>query len=278
MAKAKAVNGAGTYQGISDILSGAYGQQGQDPYTQRLALAMLTGANLESNMNPTAVQPGGQGRGLFQIDLGAHPNVTQAQAFNPQWAVSFMKPAYEAAMSKVNQIYGANIWNTNPQLAAEQTAYYAEKPASDYYASQGNARVANAYAMASREAQIGPPVNVPSTWQQVGTAAGTAVGDVGGAMYNGGKAVGKVVTNPMSVVNFLGKIAADVSDPSFWLRVGFVVLGFIFVVISVKGMTGGAEHSQLELNEAPPNEEPIPGEPKHGAEHITEHAAEMAAS
>jgi hypothetical protein len=39
--------------------------------------------------NPAVVQAGGMGRGLFQIDLGAHPGVTAAQAFNPSFSANY---------------------------------------------------------------------------------------------------------------------------------------------------------------------------------------------
>jgi hypothetical protein len=34
-------------------------------------------------------QGGGMGRGYFQIDLGAHPKVTEAQAYDPSFARQF---------------------------------------------------------------------------------------------------------------------------------------------------------------------------------------------
>ncbi len=39
--------------------------------------------------NPDVVQANGSGRGLFQIDLGAHPGVTAAQAFNPSYSANY---------------------------------------------------------------------------------------------------------------------------------------------------------------------------------------------
>ena len=253
-------NGRTTNDAINAILDKVFAQ-GNDPAAQHIGLAMFTGANLESNMNPTAVQKGGKGRGLFQIDLGAHPDVTQAQAFDPKFSVDYMYQRYVQGVARTTEQYGANIWNVNPQLAAEKSAFYAEAPAQDYYASQGNYRVSQAFSRASKEVQIGPPVNVEGTGGQIMDA----VGAVGGAMYNGGKSVAGAVSNPL---DFLNRISKDISDPSFWIRVGFILLGFIMIVISVKAMAGERPEEEEEVGEE---------ESSHRAEHVTEHMAEMGA-
>ena len=54
--------------------------------------------------DPTVVQRNGLGRGLFQIDLGAHPGVTAAQAFDPSFSAN----------------YAANILSTNMATLAAQ--------------------------------------------------------------------------------------------------------------------------------------------------------------
>lgn len=43
----------------------------------------------ESGFGGTLIQPDGLGRGIFQIDLGAHPNVTEAQALDPVFAAHY---------------------------------------------------------------------------------------------------------------------------------------------------------------------------------------------
>jgi len=45
----------------------------------------------ESGGKTDAVQKGGFGRGLVQIDLGQHPDVTEAQAFDPDFAMAFAR-------------------------------------------------------------------------------------------------------------------------------------------------------------------------------------------
>lgn len=54
--------------------------------------------------NPDVVQPNGSGRGLFQIDLGAHPGVSVAQAFDPSFSAN----------------YAANLLSTNMSTLASQ--------------------------------------------------------------------------------------------------------------------------------------------------------------
>lgn len=249
---------SGTSTAIDDILNKVFAN-GVDPASQHIGLAMLTGAGLESNMNPSAIQQGGLGRGLFQIDLGAHKDVTQAQALDPQFSVNYMYQHYVDAVNQVNLQYGHNIWNTNPQLAAEKSAYFAERPAKDYYASQGSVRVGQAFQQAQRDVQLGPDIHVPGLGEQITNT----IGQTTGTIANAGGAVAGAISNPLDLLNRIGK---DISDPSFWIRVGFILLGFIMIVISVKAMAAERPEEEEEEQESP-----------HRAEHITEHMAEMGA-
>lgn len=90
----------------------------------RVRLAMFMGAQLESGMNPGAVGDNGKSFGIFQIYLVAHPQVTAAQAKDPDWAARFMLPAYEAGVNRVDPA----LWNSNPAMAAATAAFYAERP------------------------------------------------------------------------------------------------------------------------------------------------------
>lgn len=90
----------------------------------RVRLAMLMGGMLESGLNPLAVGDNGKSHGIFQIFLTAHPDVTAAQARDPEFAVRFMLPAYTAGVSKVDTA----LWNSNPKQAAALAAFYAERP------------------------------------------------------------------------------------------------------------------------------------------------------
>jgi len=49
----------------------------------------------ESRNKTDARQAGGMGRGLVQIDLGQHPNVTEAQAYDPDFAMAYARKLYK---------------------------------------------------------------------------------------------------------------------------------------------------------------------------------------
>lgn len=55
------------------------------------AMAIVGIAATESDNNPGSIQRGGKGRGLIQIDLGQHPDVTEAQALDPDWSMEWLK-------------------------------------------------------------------------------------------------------------------------------------------------------------------------------------------
>lgn len=66
-----------------DIIKNAANAHGIDP-------ALLGAIALrETNFRNIPQTGGGQGRGVFQIDLGAHPNVTEAQAYDIPWAANY---------------------------------------------------------------------------------------------------------------------------------------------------------------------------------------------
>jgi hypothetical protein len=90
----------------------------------RVRLAMLMGGMLESGLNPMAVGDNGKSHGIFQIYLTAHPNVTPAQAHDPDFSVRFMLPEYTSGVNRVDTA----LWNSNPKQAAALAAFYAEHP------------------------------------------------------------------------------------------------------------------------------------------------------
>jgi cell wall-associated NlpC family hydrolase len=142
---------------------------------RNVQLAMLTGSSLESNQNPKAVGAGSYG--AWQIQMLSGRNVTQAQAEDPNFAAKFMVGQYTSAMNAVP----SSLWTTNGAQAAEQVAYAAERPAETYFASQGAARVASAYATAVSE--VGPPI-------AMGDPVGTMSGMGGAGSVSGGGGMG----------------------------------------------------------------------------------------
>ena len=63
-------------------------------------------------------QPGGQGRGVFQIDLGANPQVSEAQAFNPTYSANFAANMLSTNQTKLAQDHA----NLDPTHLAQATA------------------------------------------------------------------------------------------------------------------------------------------------------------
>jgi N-acetylmuramoyl-L-alanine amidase len=114
---------------------------GGDP---RLAVSLLTGSFLESGWDNHDV--GGGAFGPFQIqDPGVvNVGVTIVQAENPAFATNFMTPRYKEALRTVDP----SLWSSDPETAAEQTAYAAEKPAGTYFSVRGKAAVDLAYSNA----------------------------------------------------------------------------------------------------------------------------------
>lgn len=72
----------------------------------------------ESGLQNIPQQGGGQGLGIFQIDLGIHPNVSQAQALNPSFAANFAANMLNSDMSSP----AASYPNLNPTQLSQATA------------------------------------------------------------------------------------------------------------------------------------------------------------
>lgn len=102
--------------------------------SEQVAESMLLGSSFEGGWGPSfGVGDQGHSYGPFQINLPYHPGVTAAQADDPKFATSYMLPAYEAGVASVP----ADEWQSNPELAAEQAAVAAERPARSYLDSYG---------------------------------------------------------------------------------------------------------------------------------------------
>jgi hypothetical protein len=122
---------------------------GADDHT---ALAMLMGACLESNGDPAAV-------GRLDGSLGVWQLHNDPRGADTVYAAAKMRPAYAAAVVTVDPA----LWASNPEQAAEQAVFGAERPARDYYATQGPVRVAAAFAWAHSAftTEVHAPPNQP---------------------------------------------------------------------------------------------------------------------
>lgn len=107
----------------------------------RLALSMLVASNLESNWQNVRSKDGAFGYFQIQHPGVVHPDITVEEAMTASGATNFMLPAFKAALNYVGDL----TWMTNPEKAAHDVAYAAERPAKPYYQSQGPAKVAAAY-------------------------------------------------------------------------------------------------------------------------------------
>lgn len=63
-------------------------------------------------------------------------------------------------------------------------------------------------------------------------------GPTGGALTGGLSAVGGGI---LSTGEFLGNVWGDLTSAQFWIRVGFIILGFSLLVIGVKSLTNSVE-------------------------------------
>jgi hypothetical protein len=157
--------------------------------------AELVGTWFESNWTADAAGPGG-GEGPFQLSPGG-PAHTLAQADNPTAALAIMAPAYAAGVASVPQ----SLWASNPELAAEEAAVAAERPAQSYLSSYGQGALDAAWAKVqgalSGQASTGGVVTTSIT------------GDIGGAIGDatGLSAAGAAISNLGTTVKNVAVIA-----------------------------------------------------------------------
>ena len=102
------------YNNYQAPINNAANSNGVDP--NLLAAVGVRESGLPAN--PDVVQANGNGRGLFQIDLGGNPNVSTAQAFDPTFSANFA-----ANMLSSNMSFLANAHpNFNGVQLAQATA------------------------------------------------------------------------------------------------------------------------------------------------------------
>lgn len=174
----------------------------------RTALAMLVGGYLESGADPAA--RGGGAYGVWQLQ--GNP-----RGADTVYAAGVMLPEYRQAVAAVNPAW----WASNPERAAESAAYHAERPAADYYTTQGPARVAEAYRWASTAftgapapATKGTPMTAiypAATWRPVGNHSGPMSAHLGLVLHvqvGNGSVYGEF-TNPASQASYTWWVSKD---------------------------------------------------------------------
>jgi len=147
---------------------------------KNVQIAMLMGSALESSQRLNA--EGGGGYGPWQIQLSAHPGITQAQAENAMTAARLMAGGAITEGYIQATAQQGSLWQTNPMLAAVTAAYDAERPAAPYTQTQ-TANVAPAYNLALSEVgdptggggAAGPVSSMPSFGRSIGGGGGGIV-------------------------------------------------------------------------------------------------------
>lgn len=196
----------------------------------RTRLAMALGALLEGGTlgaSGFGVGDNGNSHGPFQINAPYHPDISVSAAENPSKAVAYMLPRYQSAVGKVP----AALWQSNPEQAAEQTAFIAENPAQTYYASQGSATVDAKYAKAKALLAGQPAPSGGTSTAGTGTAGGTATATDAGFHTSD-------LWNPIQLfkdlnpVSLFGGLANDAEGAvvTFALEALFVLGGLALVV------------------------------------------------
>jgi hypothetical protein len=186
--------------------------------SKEVLLAMVTGGELESNLNSQS--SGGGAYGVWQLQ--GNP-----RGADTSYAASVMIPRYEQAVTKVP----ASEWQSNPEEAAEEAAYLAERPAETYFAAQGAKRVAQAYSEAASAVNGTSP---PGILDQLGNLV---TGSNPGGFFAG--------LNPITDLNNAGKalsstVGQDISTllgplttKAWWLRVGEFLAGLLLCIIGL---------------------------------------------
>ena len=204
--------------------------------------AMLLGSYLESTWSQTAVGDGGTSFGPFQMHIGGALTAaggTPSDAENPAWAVQHMMSSY---VNGVNSV-AASLWASDPEQAAEEAAVAAEKPLTSYYASQGQAKVDEAWnatqgALKGKVSTSGSPSSGSGT-TTTGFDVSSIIGDIesaltGGLVGGSSKGLGGVFGALASW--FTGQFGIN-NVKDFAIRFGLILMGGILVIIGISSLT-----------------------------------------
>jgi hypothetical protein len=187
--------------------------------------AMLLGSGLEGGWaSPYPVGDQGTSFGPYQMHDG-RGGLSQKQAENARTATKSMLPSYESAVNQISD----QLWNTDPERAAEQAAVIAEAPAQSYYAAQGTAKVNTVWGntqaqLKNHHSQAGMPTTAQLTSHGGGGGIGNILGLLKGLLGIGGGE---------SASQFLGLDALFANVPKDLERIGLVVFGGVLVLVGL---------------------------------------------
>jgi len=185
---------------------------------QEVREAMLLGSSLEGGWNPPyGVGDQGTSFGPYQMHVGGALTalgLSPTQAENAVTATKAMLPSYTQAVNSIS----ASLWKTNPEQAAEQAAVIAERPAQDYFSSDGTASV-NAHWSNVQAALKG----------QSGTAGAPSGGGSSGTSTTGNSTLDSILSffGVPTLSSFTSGLKSDAE------RVGLVVFGALLVLVGI---------------------------------------------
>jgi len=190
----------------------------QDPRDRR---TLLYATAAESGAQPIPQGGGGPGMGYYQISSGQ--GVTEAQANDPVQATQLFYDHWSVHACAALQ---GQLWQTNPDEAANNAAQCAERPAGPYSPAQRATErslwqkvTGNAPPTLPPLVPGGPPLFTP------GLGLGNPIDFIGGKLTG---ALGQA----------LKPIFELLANHTFWIRALLVVGGFAGILIGVKGLAG----------------------------------------
>lgn len=173
-----------------------------DPATIAIAIAHAESRGVTNAFNPESNnRDGGNDRGLWQINDKFHPEVTDAQAFDP----------YAAARAAHRISQGGRDWS--------QWATFGRLTAGELRSADAARKAPADPAEHLRRAGVADPVRadrqLPSPADQVLDAAGNVIGDA------------------LDWAAAAAKVLGALADPQWWRRIGVGVLGVGLVAVAV---------------------------------------------
>lgn len=193
----------------------------------RVREAMLLGSSMEGGWGPTyGVGDGGHSHGPYQINAPFHPDISVAGALDPKASTAYMLPRYQTAVNAQS----SSLWGSNPELAAEQAAVAAERPARSYIASNGQKTVDAKWA----QVQGALSSNLPTAQSPVDTVLGGALP----APFNGiADAVSSIATTFTDIGKAVDTIMVFITTklflPSTWARVLAFNVGAMLILVGL---------------------------------------------
>lgn len=205
--------------------------------------AMMVGSHLEGGWYPPfPVGDQGTSFGPYQMHIGGaltSSGLTPTQAENPVKATKAMFGSYTSAVNQISE----QLWTSNPEKAAEESAFLAESPAVDYYSSQGAASVDSAWTdtqdvLHGRKSQGGMPTDAtltssnsaPPLWQAILGAIG---GDPTGLEQY-------AVQKSVNSAGAFGGVWDFFTNPTDALeRLGLIVFGAVIVIVGLVVLASG---------------------------------------